>query len=317
MLRGLLLGLAVATAAVGAASVAVGLRFQHDMAGAHARIGLGSLHVDTPWGRLQFSRHGQGPAVLVVHGSGGGFDQGEFLARAALGGGFDVVTPSRFGYLGSTFQPGATFDEQAHAYAHLLDHLGLPRVAVVAFSHGGPSALLFAALYPERVSSLVLLSAGVATSAEAGQAQADRQGAALMRLFRYDFPYWAFTQALPDRFLGLMGVGASVRERLTPAQRQLARELVDGMNPVSPRRAGAAFDHHAALPGARIAAIRAPTLILHARDDTLQRFHNAEFAARTIPGARLQAFDQGGHLLLAVEQDAVRAAIARHFAGTR
>jgi pimeloyl-ACP methyl ester carboxylesterase len=66
------------------------------------------------------------------------------------------------------------------------------------------------------------------------------------------------------------------------------------------------------MPNERIAAIRAPTLIVHARDDTLQRFHNAEFAARTIPGARLLAFDRGGHLLLAVEQPAIRDAVAQH-----
>lgn len=73
-------------------------------------------------------------------GLGGGFAQGEFLARATLSDDLRWLTPSRFGHLRSTFHPGAPFDEQAHAYAHLLDHLGLRRV-VVAFSHGGPSAL--------------------------------------------------------------------------------------------------------------------------------------------------------------------------------
>jgi hypothetical protein len=56
------------------------------------------------------------------------------------------------------------------------------------------------------------------------------------------------------------------------------------------------------MPNERIAAIRAPTLILHARDDGLQLFHNAEFAARHIVNARLVTFERGGHLLLAVEQ---------------
>ena len=60
------------------------------------------------------------------------------------------------------------------------------------------------------------------------------------------------------------------------------------------------------MPNERIAAIRAPTLIVHARDDTLQRFHNAEFAAAAIPGARLVPFERGGHLLMAVEQSEVR-----------
>lgn len=294
------------------AAVAVSVAYQRDMARAYARIEGRSEVVAWPGGMIEYTQHGSGPAVLVVHGSGGGFDQGEFLAHAALGDGWRVITPSRFGYLRSTFPPGATFDDQAHAYARLLDHLGIDQVAVVAFSHGGPSALLFAALHPQRVSSLTLLSAGVASSGAPDQQQASQKGDALMAIFQRDIRYWAITRAFRGRFFGLMGADEEVIAHLTPAQRRLADELIDGMNPVSPRAAGAAFDNRAAMPNERIAAIRAPTLILHARDDGLQLFHNAEFAARTIPGARLVAFDRGGHLLLAVEQPTVRALMAEH-----
>ena len=182
----------------------------------------------------------------------------------------------------------------------------------MAFSHGGPSALLFALLHPERVSSLTLLSAGVASANSAAQQQANRQGDMLMRIFQHDWAYWGLTTAFSDRFLQIMGVSEATLAALTPHQRRLAKELIDGMNPVAPRAAGAAFDNRAAMPNARIAAIRAPTLVLHARDDTLQLFHNAEYAARTIPAARLVAFDHGGHLLLAVEQDVIRKLVADH-----
>ncbi|MBH9577231.1 alpha/beta fold hydrolase [Inhella proteolytica] len=288
-------------------------RFRADMAEAYARLQTGSQLLTTPQEAIEYRVQGQGAAVLVVHGSGGGFDQGELLAEATLGSGWRLVIPSRFGYLRSSLPAQASFEAQAHAYARLLDHLGLPRVAVLAFSQGGPSALWFARLYPQRVSALVLLSAGVARSAEAAQQQADAKGAALMRLFQHDFAYWALTKALPDRFLDLMGVDAAVRAALQPAQRRLADALLQRMNPVAPRAAGARLDNQAELPGAEtLAAIRAPTLVLHARDDGLQRFHNAESAARHIPGARLLAFDRGGHLLLAVENAAVRRAVAEH-----
>jgi pimeloyl-ACP methyl ester carboxylesterase len=58
-----------------------------------------------------------------------------------------------------------------------------------------------------------------------------------------------------------------------------------------------------------VAAIRAPTLIIHATDDSLQLFHNAEYAAAHIPGSRLISFHRGGHLLLAVEQTAIQAEV--------
>ena len=274
---------------------------------AYERIEGRSTVVASPEGDIEFIEGGSGPPVLVVHGSGGGFDQGELIAEALLGDAFHWIAPSRFGYLRSTMRDGATFADQARAYAQLLDHLGIARVAVVALSHGGPSALLFAAMYPERVSSLVLVSCGVASSpADPGQAQADRQGDALALIFGHDPLYWAFSTVLTRQLMHLMGASDEVVAGLGAPQRQLVGRVIDEMNPVAPRSAGVAFDNKAALPNEKIAAIRAPTLIFHAVDDTLQRYRNAQFAVATIPGARLVRFERGGHLLLAVEQSAIR-----------
>jgi 2-hydroxy-6-oxonona-2,4-dienedioate hydrolase len=84
------------------------------------------------------------------------------------------------------------------------------------------------------------------------------------------------------------------------------------MNPAAPRSAGVVLDNEATLPGARISAITAPTLIVHAQDDLLQLYHNAEFAAATIPNARLMSFERGGHVVAIVEREAISAAIAGH-----
>jgi 2-hydroxy-6-oxonona-2,4-dienedioate hydrolase len=185
-------------------------------------------------------------------------------------------------------------------------------VAVVALSHGGPSALLFAALYPERVSSLTLLSAGVAASASENQAEANRKGDMLTTIFRYDPLYWAATRLFRRQLLGLMGADRSVIADLDAEQKRLLGQVVDYMNPASRRSAGVAFDNAAAMPNERIADIRAPTLVVHARDDALQLFHNAEFAAATIPDARLLRYERGGHFVLIVEQPEVRAATVQH-----
>jgi pimeloyl-ACP methyl ester carboxylesterase len=286
--------------------------YRHDMQRAYARITGKSKLVASPYGQIEYSQGGSGPPVLVIHGSGGGFDHGELLARAALGERFHWIAPSRFGYLRSTFHPGASFDDQAHAYAWLLDHLGLQQVAVVAIAHGGPGTLLFALLHPERVSSLTLISAGVASASDAAQAQANSQGDRLMTLFQHDPLYWAVTQLFRKRFIALMGASDEVSARLTPAQRQQVDEIIDAMNPASPRSAGAAFDNRAAMPNERIASIRAPTLIFHARDDSLQLYRHAEFAASRIAHARLVGFDKGGHLLLVVEQSKIRELLQQH-----
>ena len=301
---------AVAVAPVGAAGAVAAYRL--DMARAYGRIRGRSTVVPSPYGDIEYTEGGSGPPVLVIHGSGGGYDQGELLAHAVLGGQFRWIAPSRFGYLRSTFREGATFDDQAHAYASLLDHLGVEKVAVVALSHGGPSALLFAALHPERVSSLTLISCGVASSDAPDQAKASRQGDLLATVFKHDPLYWAITRLFGKRLMALMGAGDGVIAGLTPEQRELVDQVIDHMNPVSPRSAGAAFDNQAALPNERIAAVRAPTVIFHARDDTLQLYHNAEFAASTLPDAKLVSFERGGHLVLGVELATIREVTQRH-----
>jgi pimeloyl-ACP methyl ester carboxylesterase len=162
-------------------------------------------------------------------------------------------------------------------------------------------------LYPERVSSLTLISCGVASSAAQDQAQANQKGGMWVTIFKYDPIYWAITKLFREQLMELMGANDAVIASLTPGQRELADQVIDYMNPVSLRSAGAAFDNKAEMPNERIAAIQAPTLIFHATDDTLQLYHNAEFAASSIPGARLVSFDKGGHLLMCVEQPTIRA----------
>jgi 2-hydroxy-6-oxonona-2,4-dienedioate hydrolase len=303
MLKRVVLGTAIGA---GLLLIGVWAAYVRDMRRAYERIEGKSTVISSPYGDIEYTQGGSGPAVLVIHGSGGGYDQGELIVRAVLGDRFHWVAPSRFGYLRSTWHAGATFDDQAHAYAHLLDHLHIQRAAVVALSHGGPSALLFAVLHPDRVTSLTLISAGVASSSASEQAKANRQGDALTAIYQRDVRYWALTTAFRGWFFRLMGVSNDVIGDLSAEQRALADQVIDFMNPVSRRAAGVTFDNRAAMPNERIAAIRAPTLILHAKDDTLQLYRNAEFAAATIPGARLVSFAKGGHLVLAVEQPTIQ-----------
>jgi pimeloyl-ACP methyl ester carboxylesterase len=309
----LLRGTAIAGAA---ALVVLTAAYRRDMGRAFSRVRGKSALLSTPYGDVEYSMRGTGNPVLVIHGSGGGYDQGELIAEVLFGDGYQSICPSRFGYLRSTFREGATFDDQAHAYVALLNHLKIEQVSVVAISHGGPSALLLALLYPERVSALALISAGVASTASQYQGQANRMGQALTTVFKHNWLYWGLTKLFKKWFMRLMGANPPVVASLTPAQQRLVARVIDEMNPVSLRTAGVMLDNRAALPGERIAGIKTPTLILHASDDTLQIYQNAVFAARTVPGSKLIRFKRGGHLLFAVEQEAVRNAVMEHINAT-
>ncbi len=288
------------------------LIYRWEMAEARERIEGGASIVESPFGPIQFSRSGEGAPVLVIHGAGGGFDQGELIAEAVLGDGFDAITPSRFGYLGSGAPEGASHDDQADALAWLLDHLGVGTVAVVAMSAGGGAGLTFALRYPDRVSSLTLLSAGVAPVTTEDQADADAKGKMWVRLSRNDLAYWTVTRLFRRQVMGLMGAEGEVVAGLDPEEREWIHRIIDYMNPVSRRFPGVVLDNLTPLPGDRISGIGAPTLVVHARDDTLQLFENALFAARTIPGARLMEFEGGGHFVIVIERDIVAPAVREH-----
>ena len=286
--------------------------FLLDMNHHYNRVLASSKVMTSPYGDIEYSEGGSGPAVLVIHGSGGGHDQGQLIAQAVLSEAFHWIAPSRFGYLRSTVDDRATWDEQAHAYAHLLTQLGIDEVAVVALSHGGPSALLFALLHPDKVSSLTLISAGVRSSSTADQTQANEKGDMLTAAFQFDLPYWLLSKFFKSQFMELMGANEETVSALTITQRSMVEQIVNDMNPASLRSAGVVFDNKAVLPGERIAAIVAPTLIIHAKDDTLQLFHNAEFAASVIANSSLVSFERGGHLVVFVERAYILAETQRH-----
>lgn len=300
-------------AALGAAAVgaAVFVKYRTSMRAARERLRGKSTVIPSPYGDIEYSEHGTGYDVLVIHGSGGGFDQGQLLAQVVLDDQFHRITPSRFGYLRSTFHEGATWDEQAHAYAHLLDQLGIQQVAVVGFSAGGPSALLLALLHPERVSSLTLISCGARVPI-AESKQAHRQANALLWIVQRDFPFWVISQLFKRPFMTLVGAPKAVVAGLSSEQREAIGHFIDDMNPASLRRAGGIFDYTREVPDTRIAGIRVPTLVIHAQDDTLQPYRNAEFFSATIPGARRLDFPAGGHVVTFIERETIGSAVQQH-----
>ncbi len=91
-------------------------------------------------------------------GSGKAIDTDRFrvLGVDFLGGPGASTGPTQ---LANESFPAITSSDQANAIALLLDHLDEPTVAFVGASYGGMVGLAFGARYPERLSSLVAISA--------------------------------------------------------------------------------------------------------------------------------------------------------------
>lgn len=108
------------------------LIYQRDLARELERVSTGSRIADTRCGPIEFAAMGSGPAVLLVHGAGGGFDQLLDLAEQLASVGFRAIAMSRFGYLGTPLPADASPEAQADAHACLLDALGVERAAIAA-----------------------------------------------------------------------------------------------------------------------------------------------------------------------------------------
>ncbi len=304
------------SAAVSIAGTAVYLAYLNDITATRERIATGSNVIDTAYGPIEYADVGQGSPVLVIHGTGGGFDQGLLTARLFLGedasDSHRIIAPSRFGYLKTPLPSGdASPAAQADAHAAVLDALGIDqKVTVVGASAGAFSATEFAVKYPDRVSALVLAvpDAWSPESALQGSAEIGSNDFIRNTVLKSDVIMWAFLKVAGDQMLSYVGVPEELQKTMTPQERADADELIGTILPVSQRFMGIMNDetNHQNRHRLALEDIRAPTLIIDAKD--IETFPGSKYTAEHIPNARFVVFETGGHLLIG-HGDEARAAV--------
>ena len=286
---------------VGVAAVSVGWRFTVDMASAKARAARAGSLIATRCGPIEYQQAGAGVPLLVVHGSGGGHDQGMAFAGALAQHGVRVIAVSRFGYLRTPMPADASPAAQADAHVCLLDALGIRRAAVLGGSAGAPSAMQTAIRHPDRVSALALvvpLAYKPGTLADSAPALAPWVEKMLLRLIGSDFLFWAGLQVARDSLIRL--VLATPPEQVasaSPQERARVNAMLDNILPVSARAEGLRRDSvlGKGLGPYALESIRAPTLVISARDDGYGTYAGAQYTASQIAGAKFVGFDRGGH----------------------
>lgn len=259
--------------------------------------------VDTRVGEIEYLLEGEeGPVLLFVHGTPGGFDQapGDYE-------GFRILAPSRPGYLSTPIDAGRSPAEQAEAYLALLDALEFQEVIVMGVSGGGPSAIAFAASHPDRVRALVAMEA-VSQSMELLEAPG---------FLTSDFLFWLAFNAV-EAGPGFEGILANIvpnPENLKlilddPETLEKVKAVLWSGWPPSLRRDGFDNDNiqfaNLVLP---LADVSVPTLIIHGTADINVPFSHAELLAEQIRDARLHVITDADHMMPFTHGEEVRSVL--------
>ncbi|MFD8235985.1 alpha/beta fold hydrolase [Streptomyces sp. NPDC059696] len=252
--------------------------------------------------RMHYKRAGQGPALVLLHGSASSL---QHFDRAAdlLSESFDVIRPDLpgFGLTG----PSTDRDYRVPAYtatvAGFLEALAVPRCAVVGNSLGGNIAWNLALDHPERLTGLVLVNATGYPEKTVPTGMRLARNPLLRPLLRRVMPRGAIERNLR----ATVGPSSTVVDdaMVDRAHQLMSRPgnrsaFVDFCNTDQPDRS------------AQIPRIAVPTLVLRSAGIDGQHF------TRDIPGAEELVHPHGGHLLPEEEPRWVADAIAQFLGST-
>jgi pimeloyl-ACP methyl ester carboxylesterase len=181
----------------------------------------------------------------------------------------------------------ATLEERTEDMRAVLDAVGSTRTALLGISEGGSMSILFAALYPDRTSALVLFGTGARCSRAP------------------DYPY-GFDTAEAEVLLEQLASGWGTGDDL------LLRFLAPSLGPdEQARQSFARFQRLAASPGQFVATqrmnadldvrailptLQTPTLVLHREQELFFEVGHARYLAENIPGAELRVLPGRDHM---------------------
>jgi pimeloyl-ACP methyl ester carboxylesterase len=229
--------------------------------------------------KLELHVRGDGPVLLVLHEGTGLIADAPYLDQ--LSGSHRVIVPSHPGFDGSERPDGFdSVDDLAYLYLDLLDDLGIDRCSLLGCCFGGWIAAELAVRAPHRFDKLVLAGAvGIRVGGITDRDITDVWGIGFAELAER----WVHDPALAERLFGFSekdddDVVAWARNNDTLALYAWEPYL------------------HSPKLRARLARVRAATLVVWGRYDGIVGEAYGRAYADAIPGARFELIDGAAHV---------------------
>jgi len=237
--------------------------------------------------RLRDTGPRDAPAVILLHGFGASLDTWEPWAEA-LSAHYRVIRfdlPG-FGLTGPDPTGDYTDAREMQILKDLMDQLGIARADLIGNSLGGRIAWRFAALNPERVTRLVLISPDGFASPGFEYDKAPKTPFIMRAL-----PYVAPRGMLKANLAAAYGRPQGLSEATVTRYRDLM--LAPGVRRAILARMGQVILRD---PAPILARVRAPTLLLWGEKDGMIPIGNAADYLRDLPNATLVRLPNLGHL---------------------
>lgn len=254
-----------------------------------------SNFLDTAKGKLHYHVAGDGPPLLLLHGSGPGVSGwANFRGNLpAFAGHFTTYMLDMPGF-GKSYSPdGNPMMAAPGAVLDFLDGLGLGPLPILGNSMGGAVAGRIAASHPERVSRLAAIGGvglgllspsppeGIKLLVEFVENPTRERLVKWMESMVYD------TAILTDEFVQMRWEAANDPRTAADIKKLYNQQMLEGM------RTGRAFG--AADAVATMTKIKAPTLVMFGRDDRVTPLDSSLAAMRLIAKCELHVFYDCGH----------------------
>jgi 2-hydroxymuconate-semialdehyde hydrolase len=249
-----------------------------------------------------FHDAGDGPPLLLLHGSGPGVSAWSNWrpVYAALSENFRVIAPDQIGF--NRTQPAGPVEYGRklwtdHALA-LVDELGFERFSVVGNSMGGAIALSLAVARPEAIDRIVAMGTmGIGGEIPAGLAEVwgyDPSPEAMRRLIEL----FAYDQSIVTDEL--------VQMRYQASAEPVVRDAFAAMFP-EPRQSGL---DDLALSEEELRSIERPVLLAHGYHDVIVPLRSTSLPLMDVlQDAQLHAFGNSGHWVMIEQARAFSAAV--------